>query len=746
MARSRLILVAVSLVTVVGTAGPATAATNDDATALHSAGTALAQLEHEQALEQAAALEDAPEVPEIGSGAQALSVLAGPELDARQASAVLADVPEPLEPGVERLLVGTAQAQLLVDHGLAEAGMEDVSEEQVHRWLAAGDAWTGLAQHQATGEEAELAAEPAPAVPDNRISKVDRAPFVLADAVLTDAILDAEPMLTAGASELAIDATEPASHGAAPGDLVDERPYLIVSGEADHHYAPGDDAVLIVDVGGNDDYDNAQGSPFADGSAEVIADLQGDDTYVDTAEGNGAQVSLTTQGAGVAGVGGLLDAGGDDVFRATTDYLPSDSAVDTSTLAQGAGSLGAGALVVQGGQDCLTAESRSLGGTASVIAQGAGTAGAGSAVFQAEPTAGCAPAPSIDATSVPRVVTDTADSFQAELGPALVVGQGASELGAGTFVGGTQDQAYQASADGGLARTVAQGAALTGLGLLADAGGSDDYHADAIGEAELSIALSGYYGYVSSTAAINLGDTETIAQGGAASGAGGLVDAGPGSDSYDAVTSMFASATAKSETTYSSGTTEAQATVDLGETQALGHGGTLTGAALHADASAPAAAAGHDSYRLAANLDAHTTAVAEGGASNTATASTTTEDAAARGLGQAGVGGAAKADVGGDDAYQLSADLDATADAQVSPSGSTSETLDTGEERTNGPAEGSTGAGVFADVGGSDTYATDPGSTQAGDDRCWSNSGSSTDWGIGADVGAAPPAPDCVPP
>lgn len=743
MARNTRIVIAVSMLMVAAGLGPAAAQTDaGDEARLQAATAALNDLDHASALGQAAALEDEPlpTPPAIEDAAEALAVLAGPQLDVAEAEQRLADVPEPLHEGLERLLVGMAQAQVLVDRALADAGMSDVSSEEVHRALAAGEGWRGLVQQARDGETASVEAEPAPPMHDQRITGVDEAPFVLAQALLTDAMLQAEAAFPSDLDE----AGQPGGHAGQPGDVVDERPYLIVSSEAAHHYEDGDDAIVIVDAGGDDDYDNAQGSPFGNQFAQVIVDLGGDDSYVDTASGTSGIVDLATQGAAVTGVGGLLDAGGHDVFHARASYAPTDDAVSTSLVAQGAASLGAGAFVALGGQDCLTAETRSHGASASALAQGAGALGGGSAVFHAQPATECPVSPSLTAVSDPRVLVDDGDAFQAEIGAATVVGQGGAETGAGTFAGGIQAQSYEARAEGGQARTIAQGAAQAGVGLHADAGGSDERVADALGEADLSIHLSGSFSFVGASARIDLGGAETLAQGAAALGAAGLLDAGPGPDAYQATSTMRATASAHAETTFSDGITEASATVDLEDTRSLAHGGTEAGLAVHTSASAPVALPSHDSYLLGASIDAHSDATAKGGSDNTASATTRTGDAQAGGLGYATAGGGVYADAGGDDDRSLVADLDATADATVSPSGTETETVDAGQERTDGPAQATTGAGVLADVGGQDTYTNDPGSTPAGDDRCWTD-GDAPNVGLGLDVGSGPPSLGCVP-
>ncbi len=115
----------------------------------------------------------------------------------------------------------------------------------------------------------------------------------------------------------------------------------------DHHH----DARpwLIIDLGGNDQWDGRAGSNTQDQYLSLALDLDGNDQYTND------DALCRTQGAGVLGVGLLLDAGGDDSY---TSQAPG----------QGMGQLGIGMLVDWRGKDRYEARDS---------AQGAGFLGIG---------------------------------------------------------------------------------------------------------------------------------------------------------------------------------------------------------------------------------------------------------------------------------------------------------------------------------------------------------------------------------
>jgi hypothetical protein len=96
---------------------------------------------------------------------------------------------------------------------------------------------------------------------------------------------------------------------------------------------------LVVDFGGNDEWQGPVASATPTQSLAAMLDLGGDDLYLGMDRAHGA---------GVCGVGVLLDAGGNDTY---TD----------GTLSQGAGQFGFGALIDLGGDDKYSAAYSSQG-------------------------------------------------------------------------------------------------------------------------------------------------------------------------------------------------------------------------------------------------------------------------------------------------------------------------------------------------------------------------------------------------
>ncbi|MDY7110353.1 MAG: hypothetical protein SYC29_17120 [Planctomycetota bacterium] len=96
----------------------------------------------------------------------------------------------------------------------------------------------------------------------------------------------------------------------------------------------GDDALLVVDLGGNDRYAGRVAASTAQRPIGLLLDLAGRDTYVGDA---------VAQGTGLCGIGVLLDAGGDDAYTADTH-------------GQGVGQFGLGACIDLAGNDTYFAK------------------------------------------------------------------------------------------------------------------------------------------------------------------------------------------------------------------------------------------------------------------------------------------------------------------------------------------------------------------------------------------------------
>ncbi|CAI2719454.1 hypothetical protein [Nitrospina watsonii] len=118
----------------------------------------------------------------------------------------------------------------------------------------------------------------------------------------------------------------------------------------------GEDADVIIDLGGDDRYLNTAGASQVGRRNRVVVDLGGNDLYL--SRGWGAQ------GAGLLGAGFLLDLGGNDRYVADhfsqgTAFLGVGVLVDSGgqdryqchVFCQGAGLLGVGVLAEQGGDD-----------------------------------------------------------------------------------------------------------------------------------------------------------------------------------------------------------------------------------------------------------------------------------------------------------------------------------------------------------------------------------------------------------
>ena len=139
---------------------------------------------------------------------------------------------------------------------------------------------------------------------------------------------------------------------------------MIVGGTGDNDY--DQEALLIVDLGGNDRYRNGAGASRSGYPFSMVIDFSGNDVYMageDYAQGagflgGGFLIDLAGddqylsksfgQGAGVLGVGMLIDMGGDDIYRC-------------HSFCQGAGFLGVGLIAESGGNDQYSAAIYSQG-------------------------------------------------------------------------------------------------------------------------------------------------------------------------------------------------------------------------------------------------------------------------------------------------------------------------------------------------------------------------------------------------
>ncbi|MHB8603851.1 MAG: hypothetical protein ACYDCK_01245 [Thermoplasmatota archaeon] len=140
------------------------------------------------------------------------------------------------------------------------------------------------------------------------------------------------------------------------------------------------DQILVVDLGGDDTYHNSAGGATLDPigiiadpnllALSVNVDLAGNDLYdyhgdVSVAQGSGA----------VGGLGILVDAGGNDVYRVTNAPHRQPITTYIEGASQGSGEAGFGLLVDSGGSNIFDFKSETLNTENYLLGQGFGGAG-----------------------------------------------------------------------------------------------------------------------------------------------------------------------------------------------------------------------------------------------------------------------------------------------------------------------------------------------------------------------------------
>jgi len=254
------------------------------------------------------------------------------DAEAAAIAQVVADFPAPLEAAVADLVLAVAESLALKEQALA-----DVPEGPV---LSASI----LALAETYGTTEDFIAHPNVGVvlSETRIvaEAVDMAAFERAGQAVADA---------AGAALAALRDVAPFD---SPGlDVATPAGRIIVrTGDRDDDWvAPADGVAVLVDLGGDDRYAGRYAStPRLGMGASVVIDVRGDDVYGDdqpdltdpgtTRETGWDNARGFTQGAGLFGVGVLVDGDGQDVYRA-------------SVYAQGAGYFGVGVLWDLAGAD-----------------------------------------------------------------------------------------------------------------------------------------------------------------------------------------------------------------------------------------------------------------------------------------------------------------------------------------------------------------------------------------------------------
>lgn len=189
--------------------------------------------------------------------------------------------------------------------------------------------------------------------------KVDRRALALAGLAVVIASQQAAEMLETQPPVTLQDADYPDAPGVLGGVVVDLQTdwgLVVVGGTSDNTYYQ--DACMIIDLGGDDQYRNRAGGavgildhPFA-----VCIDLGGNDAYVADRP--------FSQGSALFGAGVLIDCSGDDVYRSyhygqgagifATGLLWDKAGrdlYDAGFCAQGAGHYGVGVLADNGGDD-----------------------------------------------------------------------------------------------------------------------------------------------------------------------------------------------------------------------------------------------------------------------------------------------------------------------------------------------------------------------------------------------------------
>jgi hypothetical protein len=179
------------------------------------------------------------------------------------------------------------------------------------------------------------------------------------------------------AAQKCVSALDAARAALAQSDLAELSPFAFdwqtpwgwirVRGSADDEI-DGTDALLIVDLGGNDHYSGGVAAATASRPIGLLLDLAGDDRYIS---------ACPAQGAGLCGIGVLLDVAGDDRYEceqygqgagqfglgACID-LAGDDRYFNKYSGQGCGFFGVGLLLDAGGKDeyVLYAEGQGFGG------------------------------------------------------------------------------------------------------------------------------------------------------------------------------------------------------------------------------------------------------------------------------------------------------------------------------------------------------------------------------------------------
>jgi len=261
-----------------------------------------------------------------------------------------AAAPRDLSDWLQRLVEVIVQAQAMIRQ--ARAGLSADEVEHLEAWV---DDWL----HSKDGPEE--------ASPEEKLETERRTLRFLHLALKVDLrqILGAARAVAAALDPAALQSFSAAGAGLTripDGWSVTEEPGLtrlntpagrvLIGGPGPNVYR--EEAVLILDLGGDDVYHNRAGGAEPGRPVAVVVDLNGDDRYLARA--------AFSQGAGFLGAGFLLDLNGDDWYAA-------------ENLAQGAGVFGLGLLADLGGDDRYLCRALCQAGAAfglGLVAEGGG--------------------------------------------------------------------------------------------------------------------------------------------------------------------------------------------------------------------------------------------------------------------------------------------------------------------------------------------------------------------------------------
>jgi len=290
---------------------------------------------------------------------------------------IIGKSPQELRPALKRLLQGISEAQVLMDRAFKDLTPEHrkhLIKNIIPQMLLDGDKTREGFQIEAEKVKLQLALPGAQTVTQGRdvISPEDVAMLKLAFDVnfgylnqagmsLASAVDDAIEMLKGIPPERLNQMNGRLLHATTPYGPV------IINGAQDD--VCNEDALLIIDLAGNDRYLNHAGGSV--NGISVLIDLSGDDDY--------ASGKKFSQGAGLFGIGILADLSGNDTYQAGSYsqgaglfgigiVVDSGEGIDTffgDTFCQGAGGWGIGILVDKLGDTryCSRTFSQGLGCT-----------------------------------------------------------------------------------------------------------------------------------------------------------------------------------------------------------------------------------------------------------------------------------------------------------------------------------------------------------------------------------------------